>query len=240
MRPFDRPRLAAPKDLSLLNLPPNRLHSGTLPTFWSIGVSIALAEGLFAEQACESWLGRVGEATFCVLFVVGVIANTLIGFAQNHFVTSPLQLGVITILVLLLINVAVAIPAGMAQREGNVPSPWVTGITALVFGSLLLLVPMQCGWGAGAAMLVLDAIFLLLVFALSRRTNWTLLHTFSLGAAGAVVYDLHAFRQTPFGGGPVLARVGNGIFLAIALLLIVVGAKRTAALERESPRAALG
>jgi hypothetical protein len=48
-----------------------------------------------------------------------------------------------------------------------------------------------------------------------------------------VAYGLHAFRQTPFGGGPVLARVGNVIFLLIALALIAIGAKRTAAVVRQ-------
>ena len=61
---------------------------------------------------------------------------------------------------------------------------------------------MRWGWGAVAAMLAVDAVFLLMVFALSSRRGWTLLHTLSLGAGGAVAYGLHAFRQTPFGGGP--------------------------------------
>ena len=68
-----------------------------------------------------------------------------------------------------------------------------------------------------------------MTFALSRRTGWTLLHTLSLGAGGAIVYGVHSFRQTPFGGGIVLARVGNVIFLLIALVLIAIGVKRTGA-----------
>jgi hypothetical protein len=64
----------------------------------------------------------------------------------------------------------------------------------------------------------------------SRCTGWTQLHTLSLGAGGAVAYGLHAFRQTAFGGGVVLSRVGNVIFLAIAVVLIAVGAKRSGVL----------
>jgi hypothetical protein len=45
-----------------------------------------------------------------------------------------------------------------------------------------------------------------------------------------VAYGVHAFWQTPFGGSLALGRVGNVIFLAIALVLIAVGARRTAAL----------
>ncbi len=207
-----------------------------LHTFWSIGVSIALVEGLFPERAHEPWLGVVGETIFSVLFVLGLIANTLLGFRQNQFWASPVQLGVTALLFVLLVVVAFATPAGMAKREGTVPSAWLPAVAALVLGILLRLIPMRWGWGAVAAMLTVDAAFLLMVFVLSRRRSWTLLHTLSLAAGGAVAYGLHAFQGRPFGGGIVLARVGNVIFLAIALVLIAAGAKRTATLAGEGSR----
>ena len=172
-----------------------------LHTFWSIGVSIALVEGLFPESVSEPWLGVVGETIFGGLFVLGLIVNMLIGYKQNQFWASPVQLGVTAVLCLLLVVVAFVTPAGMAKREGAVPSPWVTGVATLVLAALLQLVPMRWGWGAVAAMLAVDAVFLLMVFVLSSRRGWTLLHTLSLGAGGAVAYGLHAFRQTAFGGG---------------------------------------
>ena len=207
-----------------------------LHTFWSIGVSIALVEGMFPERVHEPWLGKVGHDVVDVLFLLGLVANTLIGLKQNHFWASRMQLSAAAILCALLIVLAFVAPAGMAKREGGVPSPWLTGIGALALGSLLLLVPLRWGWGAVAAMLSVDVAFLLLVYVLSSRRSWRLLHTLSLGAGGAVAYGLHAFRQTAFGGGIVLARVGNAIFLAIALVLIAIGAKRTAALTREDAR----
>jgi hypothetical protein len=201
-----------------------------LHTFWSIGVSIALVEGLFPGRAREPWLGKVGHTVVDLLFLLGLIVNTLIGYKQNHFLASPVQLGVAALLCVLLIVMAFATPAGMAKREGAVPSPWLTGVATLGLAMLFQFIPMRWGWGAVGAMLAVDAVFLLMVYVLSRRAGWTLLHTLSLGAGGAVAYGLHAFRQTPFGGGPALARVGNVIFLAIALVLIAIGAKRTAAL----------
>lgn len=205
-------------------------------TFWSIGVSIALVEGLWPERTREPWLGKVGHAVFGLVFLFGSVANTLIGFKQNHFWASPVQLGVAALLCVLLIVLAFATPAGMVKCEGIVPSPWLTSVATLALAVLLQLVPMRWGWGAVAAMLAVDVVFLLMVFLLSRRTGWTPMHTLSLGAGGAVAYGLHAFRQTPFGGGVVLARVGNVIFLAIAVALIVVGAKRTAAATAEGTR----
>jgi hypothetical protein len=198
-----------------------------LHTFWSIGVSIALVEGLWPERAREPWLGRIGHTVVDLLFFVGLVANTIIGYKQNHFWASRTQLGVTALLCVLLIVIAFATPAGMKRREGAAASPWLTGAGAFVLGSLLLLVPMRWGWGAVAAMLAVDAVFLLMVTVLSSRTGWTLLHTLSLGAGGAVAYGLHAFRQRAFGGGVVLSRVGNAIFLAIALVLIVLAVRRT-------------
>jgi hypothetical protein len=202
-------------------------------TFWSIGVSIALVEGLFPQRVQEPWLGKVGHTVVDVLFLLGLVVNTLIGYKQNLFWASRLQLGFAAVICLLLIVLAFATPAGMTRRQGSAPSPWLTGFATLVLGLLLEFIPMRWGWGAVAAMFAVDAVFLLKVFTFSRRTAWTQLHTFSLGAGGAVAYGLHAFRQRPFGGGIVLARVGNVIFLAIAVVLIVVGAKRTAAVVRQ-------
>jgi hypothetical protein len=199
-------------------------------TFWSIGVSIALVEGLWPERAREPWLGKVGHDVVDVIFLLGLVGNTLIGYKQNHFWASRLQLGGAALLCVLLIVLAFVTPVGMAKREGTVPSPWLTGVAALALGLLFELVPMSWGWGAVGAMLTVDAAFLLMVYVLSGRRSWTLLHTLSLGAGGAVAYGLHAFRQTPFGGGIVLARVGNVIFLLIALVLIAVGTKRSGVL----------
>lgn len=197
-------------------------------SFWSIGVSIALVEGLWPERAREPWLGKIGHDVVDVLFLLGLVANTAFGYKQNHFWASRAQLSGAALLCVLLVVIALATPVGMARREGVAPSPWVTGVAALALGLLFEFVPPRWGWGAVAAMLAVDVVFLLMVYAFSRRTGWTLLHTLSLGAGGAIAYGLHAFLMKPFGGGVVLARVGNVIFLAIALVLISLGLGRIA------------
>jgi hypothetical protein len=107
-------------------------------TFWSIGVSIALAEGLVPDRAREPWLGNVGEAVLAAVFVVGAIVNTLIGFKQNHFWASPLQLAVVTVLVVLLVALAFLTPGGWRHRTaGRVPPAWLPAVIALAAGAAI-------------------------------------------------------------------------------------------------------
>ena len=172
-----------------------------------------------------------------VLFVFGLIAAGVAGYKTNTFCATPMQIGIATLLFLSLVTVAFATPAGKAKkREGAVPSPWLTGVVALVLEVVVLVVSRRLGWGALTGMLAVNAAFLLLVYVLSWRTGWTQLHAFSLGAGGALAYGLHAFWQKTFDGSSVLGRVGNVIFLTIAVVLIAVGARRTAATVDARPK----
>ena len=125
-------------------------------TFWSIGVSIALVEGMFPERVREPWLGKIGHDVVDVLFLLGLVANTVIGYKQNHFWASRLQLSAAMLAVVLLVVVALATHAGTAKQAGTVPSPWLIGAVTFALGALLMLVPMRWGWGAVAAMLAVD------------------------------------------------------------------------------------
>jgi hypothetical protein len=207
------------------------LLMANLHTFWSMGVSIALVEGLFPAEADAPWMGRVGDTIVAVLFVLGCVANFGIGFKQNHFVASHAQLLSVCVLLVLVVVSAFLIPAGgRHDASGAVPSAWITGVMALVLGLGLMGAPPTWGWGAVAAMLGIDAIFLGLVWALSRRAAWSTLQTLSLAAGGAVTYGFHAFLQKPLIPGSLLwARIGNGVFFAVALGLIALGAKRLTA-----------
>lgn len=202
-----------------------------LHTFWSMGTSIALAEGLFPRRADRPWLGRVGVAVFAVIFVLGLLANWSFGFKQNAFTASPLQFAVAALALGLFVVLAfLTSRAGPAPRDGTVPKPWSCGGLALFAGVLLKLVPQRWGWGSVAAMLALDAAFLALVYAVSSRRAWSPLHTFSLGAGGALAYGLAAFTQPPVVGGPgPIVLISHVAFLTVAVALIVLGAKRSSA-----------
>jgi len=203
-----------------------------LHTFWSISASIALVEALFPAQAREPWLGRVGDSVVFLLFLLGCVIGTRMGLKMDPFVAPASQFVTAALVILVLIVLAFRLrPVQPHSQPGPVPSPWLTGLFALILGLGVLLDFPTLDWGAVIVMLVIDFGFLLSIAVLSRRSAWTPLHVLSLGAGGAVAYGAHAFLQPPVAGGAnhlLAARVGNVVFLAAAIALTAAGAARTA------------
>jgi hypothetical protein len=206
-----------------------------LHTFWSMGVSIALVEALFPAEAETPWLGRVGDSVVAVVFVLGTVASFGIGFKQNQFMASRPQLFSAAVLSLLLMVSAFLIPAPRSPRprvaEGSVPSPrntspWITGAIAFVLGMGVMYTPPKWGWAAVCALLAIDAVFLVLLTWVSRQTGWSALHTLSLAAGGALAYGIHAFTGRLLIGGLLWMRISNTVFLAAAVCLIWLAARR--------------
>lgn len=198
-----------------------------LHTFWSMSVSIALVEALFPAEAKTPWMGRVGDSVVAVVFVLGAAADFGIGFKQNQFVASKVQLLSAAVVSVLLMVSAFLIPPGRSRAGGGMaPSPWITGAVALVLGVGVLKTPPQWGWAAVSAMLVIDAIFLALVMFFSRQTGWSALHTLSLAGGGALGYGILAFTRTPLVGELLWMRISNTVFLAAAVGLIWLDARR--------------
>jgi hypothetical protein len=198
-----------------------------LHTFWSMGVSIALAEALFPAEAEAQWLGRVGDSVFALVFVLGVVANFAIGFKQNQFVASHAQLLGVAVLSVLLMVCAFLTPARRSSMAGGrMPSPWITGAVAFVLGMGVMNTPPKWGWAAVGVLLAIDAVFLLLVTLVSRKTGWSALHTLSLAAGGALVYGIRAFTAKPLVGGLLGMRISNTVFLAATVWLIGLATRR--------------
>lgn len=199
--------------------------------FWSMGVSIALVEGLFPSRAREPWLGKVGTGVFAALFALGVAAGVVIGLHMDHFHASPVQFAVTAMLCVLLIAAAFAV-----RRPGEkrgllpVPSPWATGTGAFVFGAFVFLAFPMLGWGAVAIMAIADLLFLVFLWGLSRRRDWTPLHTLSVGAGGAIFYGVHAFIGHPVvPSRPWVVLLSHVVFLMLAVAVIVIAVRRTRA-----------
>ena len=120
----------------------------TLHTAWSICTSIALMEALAPSKATEPWLGRGGLAVAAVLFILGAIASTLIGYRQDHYLAGRAQLVWAAAICLLLIQLSLRTPQRSTVSGRGVPNAWVAGALTLVAGSAVLLVPKHWGWWA--------------------------------------------------------------------------------------------
>jgi hypothetical protein len=221
--------------------------------FWSIGVSIALAEGLFPSRARTPWLGKVGASVAAVLSLFGMAANAAYMIHHGHFVASTAQFAVTGIVCILFVVAAFLIPVRDSRASaGPVPSPWLTGLATFLLGFAVFLAPAtpailiamrggakarmnffdasnaNLGWAAVALILAVDLIFLLLLWMFSRRRSWTPLHTFSIGAAGALVYGVHAFMQGPVVPAPKgIVLMSHVLLLVLAIAVIAIAAQRT-------------
>jgi hypothetical protein len=197
--------------------------------FWSMGVSIALTEGLFPARLRRPWLGKVGLSIAGVLFLAGNLINAAISYRQGHFLASPMQFGVTALFCLLFIAAAFLVPAPAPRPNADTMlSPWITGAAAFVLGAAVFFAPVHSNWFAVAWILAADLIFLLLLWVFVHQGAWTPLHTLSAGAGGAVFYGVHAFLQGPVLPSPrwvVLA--GHVVFLLAAVFLITIAARRT-------------
>jgi hypothetical protein len=197
--------------------------------FWSIGVSIALVEGLYPSRVRTPWLGKVGVCVAAALFAVGIYTNTDYSLRHDPFRASPAQFLVAALLVVAFAAAAFLLPASTASHKpGAAPSPWLSGLAAFLLGFAVFLAPVNLNWVAVGWIFAVDLIFLLSVWALSRRSGWTPLHTFSLGAAGALVYAVHAFITHPVVPSPRrIVLLSHALFLVLAVVLIAIAARRT-------------
>jgi hypothetical protein len=201
----------------------------TLHTAWSISASIALVEAAAPGRAVTPWLGGVGLSVTVLLFALGIVSNTLIGYKQDHFKSTPAQLTVSAAIMIALVVAAFRLPRTSAARvPGWTPGAWAVGALALAAGSGVLLVPQQWGWWGFAAILGIDAGMAVAILAWGKRAGWDLRHKLALGGGAALAYGWHAFVQKPvMGGTGVDVRLGNAIFLLGAVALITFAARRT-------------
>jgi hypothetical protein len=199
--------------------------------FWSIGVSIALAEGLFPSRTPAPWLGNVGLSIAAVLFAAGVYYSTHYQFHHDPFRATTAQFIVSALLVVVFAAAAFLIPPPAPGRNPSpVPSPWITGVAAFLLGAAIMLSPIlwKWNWAAVVFMLAIDLAFLVGIGLFSQCEGWTALHTFSVGAGGALLYGAHAFMQSPVVPCPkVIALASHVLFMVLALAVVALGARRT-------------
>src|SRR5580700_244206 len=212
----------------------------TLHTVWSISVSIGLVEALVPDRATTPWLRGVGLTVTSILLVLAAIATTAHQIKTSHFVASTAQFCGAALVCVVAIVAAFLLPAPSAPRMPRsapnpwvpnswVPSPWLIGAGALVAGSIFLIVPGPWGWTAVAIYALLDLVVIAAVAILSHREGWNATHRLALAGGAALAYAWHAFIQHPaVGDAGRSTRIGNVIFAAGLIVLLVVAARHTA------------
>lgn len=202
----------------------------TLHTVWSISVSIALVEALVPDRATTPWLKGIGLTVIGILFVLAAIASTRHEIEQDHFVASKAQFAWSAVACVVAILAAFRLPVRAPHRtSGWTPSPWLVGAVALVAGSIFMVVPGTWGWRAVAIYVLLDLAMIAAVSVLSHRAGWNAQHRLALAGGAALAYAWHAFTQQPaVGKGLSGVRIGNAIFAAALVILLVIAARRTA------------
>lgn len=202
----------------------------TLHTVWSVSVSIALVEALVPDRATIPWLGGIGLAVTAVLFLLGAVASTAIEIKQDHYIASTSQFVVAAVVCVLAIVAAFRLPAKpVALKSGWVPNPWLVGAAALIAGSIFMTVPNVWGWLAVGIYLLLDLLLIASIFVLSHRVGWDGRHRLALAGGAALTYAWHAFIQHPaVGSGGIGFRIGNAIFAASLIILLIFAARQQA------------
>ncbi len=201
----------------------------TLHTVWSISVSIGLTEALVPERATTPWLGSFGLAVVAALFALAAVASGRYAIQSDkmHFVASAPQFTWAAVLCAGVIVMAFLLPRPRpASASGWVPNPWLIGLGALAAGSFFLVVPKAWGWRAVGIYLVLDIVAIVGFGRWSRRMGWDGRHRLALAGGAALAYAWHAFVQNPAAGqGGRVDRIGNAVFAAALIVLLVIAAR---------------
>lgn len=205
--------------------------------FWSIGVSIALVEGLYPSRARAPWLGNVGLSVAAALFAVGVYYSTHYTFRHDPFRATPAQFLVAALLVAVFAAAAFLIPPPAPSRNPSpTPSPWLTGGATFLLGAAVFLSPILWNWGAVVLIFGVDLVFLVGLGLFSQCSAWTPLHTFSVGAGGALLYGVHDFIGHPVVPSPKWVVLSSHVlFLVLALAVVAIAVRRTRAALATAP-----
>jgi len=226
-------RLLDPGHIDFLGMgAPWTLMVLTLHTVWSITVPIVLVEAV-SKRPRDPWLGKAGLTVMSVLFVLGVVATTLIQLKNDPFVASPAQFTGIALVFFALIGLAARLGSEVPRRGlGGVPAVWVVGLSSLAVASAFMVVSDLDlpGWPTAAIYVVGWAVASLVVLIWSRREVSTGQHVLALASGALLTYAWHAFPESPVFDAPkTVDLIGNGVFAVLALLLLVIAWRRVAA-----------
>ena len=202
----------------------------TLHAVWSIGVSIALAEALFARRGEYPWLGRTGLVISGVVFVLGLVLVHFVG--GEGYQLSAGQLALSLVLVAVIAAVAFLVPRQRVTQAADprqAPNPWLTGGLAFVLTSAFMAAT-RLSYALKLPAAVLILVYFLLyglglfaVWRWSRRIGWSAEHKFALAAGALLTYAWYGFVQAPH---DALDLIGQAIFALLALGILILAGRR--------------
>ena len=216
-----------------------------LHTVWSICVPIAIVESFVPDRQTEPWLGRVGLAVTAVIYVSGAGLVFLGNYAEEHFLASPAQLAGVGAAIVALVVIAFGIRSRrLPSAKGSAPSPRFVGAAALTLTSAYWgpAIQVTVGWYEWIGVTVwftVVALGAVLVSRWSRQQGWNQRHRLALAAGATVTYAWAAFPLPPEGGGTLaIDLVSNAVFGVVAIIVLVLAARVTAAHCVQTPPAA--
>jgi hypothetical protein len=228
----------------------------TLHVVWSIGSSIALAEGLSGGRWDLPWLGTRGLIITAIGYVLGCGLTIGSTYVTYPYTASPSQLATVSILAAATVYAAFrAFRGHSAPRRGSVPSPWLVGATSFLLCSAFHLLN-DHGHGHElpaaltlAGMLTLEGVAIVLFAIWSRRdgwpatseltqntrVEWTPQHPLAAAGGAIVTYGWVGLTRMIGNGTTALGvptsvtdNIGQAILLASIVALIAIGARRLA------------
>lgn len=209
---------------------------------WSIAIPILLAELLFRDRRDDPWLGSIGVSGFAILYAVGLFAIAAI---FRKIVTPDVHTTVALSAAVVLTSAAlVAMALGRrsrsSTREAAPVRPWLLALVAFVasglwFGLLALPEPAR----RGAVVILPMSVMILIAAALwavvtrwSSHRGWTDVHSLAL-ASGAMAVSM-TFGFIAVTAGNRIDHWGQGIVCVVALLLLMLFARRLSRPERRA------
>ncbi len=231
----------------------------TLHVVWSVGASVALAEGLTGARWREPWLRLPGLLVTAALFLIGCAFTTIFTLRTFHFVASPAQYAAVAIAAMVVIVAAFAGfhgagngAVGQRSRQsgdntGHASSFWLVLVVSLVLSSAFqrwfVYAPAHAvATGLGlAGLLGLDVAAVVLFAVWSRRGGWGPVQALAALTGAIITYGWISLRRLVVAGGTSLGVPTTPIdVLGQALLLLAMLGLSYLAwrwLRRESSRA---
>jgi hypothetical protein len=202
----------------------------TLHAVWSIGVSIAMTEALFARAGTNPWLGSRGLVVSGLMFVLGAVLVHFV--AGEGYKLSAGQVALSLVVAAVISAAAFLVPVRRGTQVTDLrqaPNPWVVGGTAFVLASAFMaLTRLSNALNLPAAVLILAYFVLygLAVFAVwrwSRRTGWGAEHRFALAAGALLTYAWWGVVKVPH---DALDLTGQAVFALLAVGLVILASRR--------------